>query len=54
MRQRPFLVALVGLGGSEAEGRRYQKLEGEYLFATRRIARVVSESVGKTEKVAEG
>jgi len=26
----------------------YQKFEGEYLFATRRIARVESEEVGKT------
>lgn len=26
----------------------YQKFEGEYLFATRRIVRVESEEVGKT------
>ena len=35
-------------------GRWYQKFEGEYLFATRRMARVESEEVGKTEKVELG
>jgi len=43
-----------GFGGAEEGGREeavYQKFEGEYLFATRRIARVLSSEVGKTEKV---
>ena len=36
------------------EGDRYQKFEGEYLFATRTRASLVSEDMGKTEKVEEG
>ena len=49
----------VGLG-AEKEGRHmlwgvvYQKFEGEYLFATRTIARVESEDVGNTAWVEEG
>lgn len=34
--------------GGKGARREYQKFEGEYLFATRRIARAESESVGKT------
>ena len=30
------------------QGEYYQKFEGEYLFATRTIARVESDSVGNT------
>ena len=32
----------------------YQKFEGEYLFATRTRASLLSEDVGKTEKVEAG
>lgn len=32
----------------------YQKFEGEYLLATRMMARVESESVGMTARVDEG
>ena len=44
------------LGGLAGDGRvrRYQKFEGEYLFATRRIVRAVSDEVGKTAWVEEG
>lgn len=61
-RHRPFLwgrggVSPEGVWGFEGEGKcsgrcetggKYQKFEGEYLFATRRIARVESEEAGKT------
>jgi len=40
------------MGREVALGQRgvgYQKLEGEYLFETRRMARTLSSEVGKTE-----
>ena len=39
-----------GIGGA---GNIYQKFDGEYLFATRRMARVESPDVGNTENVEE-
>lgn len=44
------------MGGDGRKGGRggYQKFDGEYLFATRRIARVESAEVGKTAWVEEG
>lgn len=46
---------MVGnLGQAEKEEREYQKFEGEYLFATRRIARAESEDDGKMAVVEDG
>ena len=41
-------------GREQKEGGGYQKFEGEYLFATRRIASVESDDVGNTEYVEAG
>ena len=45
-----FSLGFLGRGGRST----YQKFEGEYLFDTRRIARALSELVGKTAWVEVG
>ena len=40
--------------GREQKKGGYQKFEGEYLFATRRIASVESDDVGNTEYAEAG
>lgn len=43
-----------GAGGAGGRGKRYQKLEGEYLFATRSIEIFPSPLLGEEEEELEG